>query len=89
MAVACVSLMSVWNDYFDEQDWPLLEVADRDVYESAVELVEQFGPAADIEAATRAHASREKGNYLGVCLWRRVERFIPVLTGEEMTGTLH
>ena len=81
--------MSVWNDYFDEQDWPLLEVADRDVYESAIELIDRYGPAADIEAATRAYACRERGNYLHFCLWRRVERFIPVLTGEELVGTLH
>lgn len=74
---------------FEDHDWPDFTVADRDTYEAATELVALFGSAADIEAAARADASREVGNFVHFCRWRAIERFIPVLTSKELFGTLH
>jgi len=74
---------------FDEFDWPAIQVADRDIYEGATDLIAGFGSAADIEAATRADACREVGNVQHFARWRQIERLIPVLMSEEVTGTLH
>ena len=74
---------------FEEFDWSAINVADRDIYDGATELIALFGSAADIEAASRAHASRERGNFINFCRWRRIERFIPVLTCDDVIGTLH
>lgn len=73
----------------DEFDGPSVQVADRDTYEGATNLIAGFGSAADIEAAARADACREQGNFLHVARWRQIERLIPVLMSEEVTGTLH
>ena len=63
--------------------------ADRQIYEDAEALIANFGSAADIEAAARAHASRSHGNLVRFCHWRQIERLIPVLTSEHAIGTLH
>lgn len=74
---------------FDEFDGPLVQVADRDIYEGATDLIAGFGSAADIEAAARADACREVGNVQHFVRWRQIERLIPVLMSDEVTGTLH
>lgn len=74
---------------FDEFEWPTVYVADRDTYEGATSLIACFGSAADIEAATRAAVCREHGNFHHFARWRQIERLIPVLMSEEVTGTLH
>ena len=75
--------------FFDEFDGPTVHVADRDIYEGATSLIDSFGSAADIEAATRADACREQGNVRQFARWRQIERLIPVLTSDEAIGTLH
>lgn len=74
---------------FDDWDGPLVQVADRATYDGATGLIDCFGSAADIEAAARAAACREVGNFQHFARWRQIERLIPVLMSEEVTGTLH
>lgn len=74
---------------FEEFDQPLVQVADRDIYEGATDLIDHFGTAADIEASARADACREQGNIYLFARWRQIERLIPVLISEEVIGTLH
>lgn len=74
---------------FDEFYQSALPVADRDTYDAATQLIAVFGSAADIEAASRANACREKGNFVHFCRWRQIERLIPVLTCDEVIGTVH
>jgi hypothetical protein len=74
---------------FEDFDGPLVHVADRDIYDGATDLIASFGSAADIEAATRAVASRDRGNVQQFARWRQIERLIPVLTSKEAIGTLH
>jgi hypothetical protein len=74
---------------FEDFDQPSVQVADRDIYEGATNLIASFGDAADIEAASRAILSRERGNVLHFARWRQIERLIPVLTSNQVNGTLH
>jgi hypothetical protein len=74
---------------FDEFDAPLIQVADRDIYDGATDLIAGFGSAADIEAAARARVCREQGNVQHFARWRQIERLIPVLISDEVIGTLH
>jgi len=74
---------------FDDFEGPTVHVANRDIYEGATNLIDCFGSAADIEAAARAHASREQGNVQNFARWRQIERFIPILICDEAIGTLH
>lgn len=73
----------------EELDYPAVHVADRDIYEGATYLIASFGSAADIEAAARADACRERGNVQHFARWRQIERLIPVLVSEEVIGTVH
>ncbi len=75
---------------YEDFDLMLIAVTDRAIYEGAAELIQRFGSAADIEAAARAHASRAQGNFVHFCRWRQIERFIPILAGDdEAFGTIH
>ena len=74
---------------FEEFDAPLIQVADRDIYDGATDLIACFGSAADIEAAARARVCREQGNVQYFARWRQIERLIPVLISDEVIGTLH
>lgn len=73
----------------DFNDDCAIPVADRDTYDAATALIAAFGTAADIEAATRAHASRVQGNLLHFSRWRQIERLIPLLTCNGAIGTVH
>ena len=64
-------------------------VADPRTAEAASELIDTFGEEAAYVAANRADISREKGNALGFCHWRQVERLILVLGTEHIHGSVH
>jgi len=74
---------------FDDYYHPVLPVSDRETYDAATQLIAVFGSAADIEAASRANACRDKGNFVHFCRWRQIERLIPVLICDEVIGTVH
>ena len=54
--------------------------SDLDVYRAAGELIEQFGEAADIEAAMRADKCLDAGDREGEAAWLRIVKAIDVLT---------
>ncbi len=56
---------------------------DLDIYRSANELIEQFGDAADIEAAMRADELMEAGDMEGEAVWLRIVKAIEELLSEE------
>lgn len=62
---------------------------DSTTAQAARELINTFGEVAAFEAAARADASRDKGNYIHFCHWRQVERFILVLGTERILGSVH
>jgi hypothetical protein len=64
-------------------------VANRQTVVDADALIVAFGDDAGFEAASRAETSRDKGNVVGFCRWRQVERLIAVLAGPAATGTIH
>lgn len=64
-------------------------VADPRTARAAHELIDSFGKEAAFEAAARADASRDKGNALGFCHWRQVERLIVVLGTQQILGSVH
>jgi|KBSSwiStaDraftv2_1062776.scaffolds.fasta_scaffold41408_6 hypothetical protein len=74
---------------YDDYDLPAVYVADRKTYEGATDLIACFGSAADIEASSRADASRAIGNLRHFAYWRQIERLIPILISEDVSGTLH
>lgn len=74
---------------FEDIEYTAVQVADRDIYDGATDLIKNFGSTADIEAAARADACRELGNVQHFARWRQIERLIPVLTSDEVMGTLH
>jgi hypothetical protein len=66
-----------------------VHVQDREALAAATDLIAKFGAHAQLEAAARAHRSRSLGNVLHFCHWRQIERTIEMLSGEEVTGTVH
>jgi hypothetical protein len=64
-------------------------VADRGAVTDAYELMARFGEDAGAEAATRADASRNRGNVMGFCRWRQIERMIVALAHPQPCGTVH
>lgn len=64
-------------------------VADPKTAQAAHELMSMFGEEAACEAAIRADTSRDKGNALGFCHWRQVERLILVLGTQHVHGSVH
>ncbi|MFS0738367.1 hypothetical protein ABC347_15080 [Sphingomonas sp. 1P06PA] len=64
-------------------------IADRAVWDSAVDLRHSFGTGAAIEAAIRAGRSRDAGNVIHFCRWREVERLLGLLESDSVTGTRH
>lgn len=66
-----------------------LVVSDRKTYEAASDMIAQFGAGARLEAATRADRSRDVGNQVRFCHWRRIERLIMALSSERSIGTIH
>jgi hypothetical protein len=67
----------------------LTVITDRKTYEAATDMIAQFGASARIEAATRADHSRNLGNQIRFCHWRRIERLIMALSSERSIGTVH
>lgn len=65
-----------------------VHVADREAYVAASDLIAEYGELAPFEAANRADRSRSLGNVIHFCHWRRIERTIQMLRGEDVTGTI-
>ena len=57
--------------------------SDLDIYRSANELIEQFGDAADIEAAMRADEHLAAGDMEGEAVWLRIIKAVEELLSEE------
>ncbi len=57
--------------------------SDLDIYRSAHELIEQYGEAADIEAAMRADDCLAAGAMEGEAVWLRIVKAIAELLSEE------
>lgn len=66
-----------------------LYIAGRASLDDAQDLIREFGPRAQLQAAVRAEKSREAENILKFCHWRQIERLIDALAAEEPYGTLH
>ncbi|MGK2910774.1 MAG: hypothetical protein ACSLE1_13390 [Sphingobium sp.] len=64
-------------------------LSDRASVDDAAELMALYGDDAAIEAVSRAHQSRDKGNHIHFCRWRQIERLIVLLSVELPLGTLH
>jgi hypothetical protein len=64
-------------------------VADRQTVVDADALITMFGDDAGFEAASRAESSRDRGNVIGFCRWRQIERLIAVLARPDTMGTIH
>lgn len=64
-------------------------VADRQTVVDADALITAFGDDAGFEAASRAESSRDRGNVVGFCRWRQIERLIAVLATPDPMGTIH
>ena len=61
---------------------------DRAGADLAAEFMALFGKEASSEAAGRARRSRDRGNVIGYCRWRQVERLISALE-DEIGATRH
>ncbi len=57
--------------------------SDLDIYRSANELINQFGDAADIEAAMRADDRLAAGDMEGEAVWLRIVKAVEELLSEE------
>ncbi len=57
--------------------------SDIDIYRCANELIEQYGDAADIEAAMRADERLAAGDMEGEAVWLRIVKAIEELLSEE------
>ena len=64
-------------------------IADRATLDGATDLIARFGSAAAGEAAQRADISRDRGNVVLFCRWRRIERLIALLDDPAATGSVH
>jgi hypothetical protein len=64
-------------------------VADRGAVTDAQALMDKFGDDAGFEAAALADASRNRGNVVGFCRWRQIERMILALAHPQPGGTVH
>lgn len=64
-------------------------IANRDCLDAATTLIEAYGDAAVMEAASQAQKYRNVGNAIRFCEWRQIERVISVLSQDVILGTLH
>lgn len=64
-------------------------VADKAQVEEATQLIEMHGLKAGLEAAAQADKCRDRGNHLGFCRWRQIERLILLLSSRNAIGALH
>ncbi|MDB5737482.1 MAG: hypothetical protein JWO65_1150 [Sphingomonas bacterium] len=67
----------------------MLFVVDREAYDFAATLMDEFGARALSEAANRADRSRDLGNHIHYTRWCRVGRAILLLGDPEPRGLLH
>ncbi len=63
--------------------------SDLDIYRSASVLVKQYGEDAPIEAAMRADAMIEAGDWDGLAVWRRILRAVEELQETGPGGKVH
>lgn len=61
----------------------------RKALDDASTLMQDFGPHAEGEAASRAERSRVDLNVSRYCHWRQVERLLIALASDEVRGTVH
>jgi hypothetical protein len=64
-------------------------ISGREALADAATLMDTYGDNAGFEAASRAEASRDRGNVLRFCHWRQIERVIVTLSDQAARGTLH
>lgn len=64
-------------------------IASRAALDDACQLISRFGADAAFEAASRAEGARDRGNVLGFCHWRQIERVIVTLSSDEVEDTVH
>jgi hypothetical protein len=64
-------------------------IASRAALDDACQLIDRFGDNAAFEAAVRAEGARDRGNVVGFCHWRQIERVIVTLASPEPEGTIH
>jgi len=57
--------------------------SDLDIYRAANELIEQYGEAADIEAAMRADECLTSGDMEGEAVWLRIVKAVDGLLAKE------
>lgn len=81
-------MISDFLDPFSDDARMACYIADRETLEAAVTLMSDHGQRAGLEAAVRADASRNRGNVMGFCRWRQIERLIATLSAPR-DGTLH
>lgn len=75
------------SSYRRGMDFPYIN--GRPALADAADLIERYGDEAKLEAAVRAHRSRDDGNVARFCHWRQIERVIAVLGSDEVSGTVH
>ena len=64
-------------------------IASRAALDDACRLMAVHGDDAGFEAALLAEMARDRGNVLGFCHWRQIERVIATLAQAEPVGTVH
>lgn len=64
-------------------------IASRRALADAWQLMDRHGDDAGLEAASRAEVARDRGNVVGFCHWRQIERVIVTLASDEAQGTVH
>jgi hypothetical protein len=68
---------------------PTPYLADRASADLTTELMAMFGDDAGQQAAACADRSRDRGNVMGFCRWRQVERMIVFLENGSAISTRH
>lgn len=64
-------------------------IADREAALDAARLIDDHGECAADVAAANAGLSRDRGNAIGFCRWRQIERLIDIMTEAEGEQTRH
>lgn len=81
----------IFPDHGADSGFPYLAfyVSDKAQVAEATQLIETHGLKAGLEAAARADRCRDRGNHLGYCRWRQIERLILLLSSRNAIGMLH
>jgi hypothetical protein len=64
-------------------------LADRSSADLTTEFMAIYGEEAGQQAAARADRSRDRGNVIGFCRWRQVERMIVFMENGSAISTRH